>query len=247
MSGTPPDADNTSPTTDSSRTTQKSGPASPMPRDKQGWRVAPAPDGRGTPDAAQAAARPTAGAGFWIFVRRAARAQLAVGADRSSRRREPRVKVPFSPYFLDQLEARPGRSRSPPRATRSRARSRRKLRYPPNDDEGDADDAVRDRRCRRSGTTAELTDAAAVQGRPGQRQVTRIRARSLLARAAARLRPDAADRRAVRAARPRARCPAAGRGRAGQLRALAGAAGRPARRSGSRSTTSPGSTRPRPS
>jgi hypothetical protein len=30
--------------------TQKAVPPSPMPRDKQGWRVAPAPDGRGTPE-----------------------------------------------------------------------------------------------------------------------------------------------------------------------------------------------------
>jgi cell division protease FtsH len=75
-----------------------------MPRDAQGWRVAPAPDGRGTPD--QHKPRPPHRLrGFWIFVV----VLLAINwlsvlvfAPSSS---QPRVKVPFSPYFLNQLNA----------------------------------------------------------------------------------------------------------------------------------------------
>ena len=42
---------------------------SPMPRDKQGWRVAPAPDGRGTPDEHKPRP-PHRLRGFWLFVAR---------------------------------------------------------------------------------------------------------------------------------------------------------------------------------
>jgi hypothetical protein len=35
---------------DRSGNREKAVPPSPLPRDKQGWRVAPAPDGRGTPE-----------------------------------------------------------------------------------------------------------------------------------------------------------------------------------------------------
>jgi len=83
---------------------KKSVPPSQMPRDQQGWRVAPAPDGRGMPD--QHKPRPPHRLrGFWIFVL----VLLAVNwlsvlifQPSSS---EPRVKVPFSPYFLQQLDA----------------------------------------------------------------------------------------------------------------------------------------------
>src|ERR1700743_3085626 len=72
-----------------------------MPRDKRGWRVAPAPDGRGTPDEHKPAP-PHRWRGFWgaliavlainwILV-------LAIGPVGT-----PRTKVPFSPYFLQQL------------------------------------------------------------------------------------------------------------------------------------------------
>ena len=50
-----------------SNTPDKAVPPAPMPRDKQGWRVAPAPDGRGHARGAQAAAAAPAGVGFWIF------------------------------------------------------------------------------------------------------------------------------------------------------------------------------------
>jgi cell division protease FtsH len=74
-----------------------------MPRDKGRWRVSPAPDGRGLPDEHKPPP-PHRLRGFWIF----AAILLAINllslamAQRSG---EPRVKVPFSPYFLNQVDA----------------------------------------------------------------------------------------------------------------------------------------------
>jgi cell division protease FtsH len=74
-----------------------------MPRDKRGWRVAPAPDGRGTPDEH----RPTPPHRlrmFWIFVLvLLALNWLSVLVAQPGA--QPRVQVPFSPYFLNQLQA----------------------------------------------------------------------------------------------------------------------------------------------
>jgi hypothetical protein len=42
-------------------------PPAPMPRDKRGWHVVPAPDGRGTPQEDKARP-PHRRRGFWIFL-----------------------------------------------------------------------------------------------------------------------------------------------------------------------------------
>ena len=78
-------------------------PPSPLPRDEQGWRVAPAPDGRGTPD--QHKPRPPHRLrGFWIFV--AVLLALNLGSVLLAMPAgQPRVRVPFSPYFVNQLNA----------------------------------------------------------------------------------------------------------------------------------------------
>jgi cell division protease FtsH len=74
-----------------------------MPQDKGRWRVAPAPDGRGMPEEHKPPA-PHRLRGFWILVL----VVLAINwlallmAQPSG---EPRVKVPFSPYFLQQVQA----------------------------------------------------------------------------------------------------------------------------------------------
>src|SRR5579875_554641 len=74
-----------------------------MPQDKRGWRVAPAPDGRGMPEEHRPAP-PHRWRGFWVFVV----VLLAINwlsvllAHPGS---QPRVVVPFSPYFLGQLDA----------------------------------------------------------------------------------------------------------------------------------------------
>jgi cell division protease FtsH len=112
------------------RGTDKATSPSPMPRDKRGWRVAPAPDGRGMPDQHKPQP-PHRLRGFWIFVI----ALLAVNwisvlAFQPSA--QPRVKVPFSPYFLTQLQAGKVKSISS-RGDTIEGTFATKLRYPPND------------------------------------------------------------------------------------------------------------------
>ena len=101
-----------------------------MPQDEQGWRVAPAPDGRGMPE--QHRSRPPHRLrGFWIFVI----VLLAVNwlsvliAQPGS---QPRVPVPFSPYFLNQVNAGQVKSISSTSETIDGTFTT-KLRYPPKD------------------------------------------------------------------------------------------------------------------
>jgi cell division protease FtsH len=80
----------------------KAVPPARMPQDKGGWRVAPAPDGRGLPDEHKPRP-PHRLRAFWIFVL----VLLAVNwlsvliAQPGS---QPRVNVPFSPYFIQKVE-----------------------------------------------------------------------------------------------------------------------------------------------
>ena len=89
--------------TESAPVTDKTVPPPPLPRDEQGWRVAPAPDGRGTPKDQQP--RPPHRLGvFWLIVL----ALLALNFASVTVMRpagQPRVKVPFSPYFLTQVNS----------------------------------------------------------------------------------------------------------------------------------------------
>jgi cell division protease FtsH len=74
-----------------------------MPQDKGRWRVAPAPDGRGMPDEHKPTP-PHRWRGFWLFL--AVLLAINVFAARIVQPSgQPRVKVPFSPYFLRQLQA----------------------------------------------------------------------------------------------------------------------------------------------
>jgi cell division protease FtsH len=81
--------------------TNKTVPPAPMREDKGRWRVVPAPDGRGMPDEHKPKP-PHRWRGFWIVVALLLVINvLSVVMTRSS---HPRVKVPFSPYFLHQVE-----------------------------------------------------------------------------------------------------------------------------------------------
>src|SRR6516165_5309664 len=82
---------------------EKAVPPAPMPQDKGGWRVAPAPDGRGMPEEHKPTP-PHRWRGFWIFflVLLAINWLSLLMVHTSG---EPRVKVPFSPYFIDQVDA----------------------------------------------------------------------------------------------------------------------------------------------
>jgi cell division protease FtsH len=78
-------------------------PGASMPADKGRWRVAPAPDGRGLPDEHKPRP-PHRVRGFWILLTVLLAVNiLSVLVTAPSAHR--RVKVPFSPYFLRQLEA----------------------------------------------------------------------------------------------------------------------------------------------
>jgi cell division protease FtsH len=112
-----------------SQSGQRAVPPSPMPRDKQGWRVAPAPDGRGTPDEHKPTP-PHRWRGFWIFfVALLALNWLSVLVFQPST--QPRVKVPFSPYFLQKLEAGQVKSISAKSDT-IQGTFKSKITYPPN-------------------------------------------------------------------------------------------------------------------
>ena len=83
--------------------TNKAVPPAPMPQDKGRWRVAPAPDGRGMPEEHRPKP-PHRLRGFWVTV-----AVLLVinvlSVVMAQSHAQSRVKVPFSPYFLQQLKA----------------------------------------------------------------------------------------------------------------------------------------------
>jgi cell division protease FtsH len=102
----------------------------PLPQDNGGWRVAPAPDGRGMPEQPKPPP-PHRWRGFWILLL----VLLAINwvsllMVRSGG--EPRVKVPFSPYFVDQVEAGQVKSISSKGDT-VQGTFARKIKYPPTD------------------------------------------------------------------------------------------------------------------
>jgi cell division protease FtsH len=74
----------------------------PLPRDKRGWQVAPAPDGRGAPPSAQ---RPVLRRrGFvWFALALLAINLFSVALLRPAS--QPRVTVPFSPFFIREVNA----------------------------------------------------------------------------------------------------------------------------------------------
>ena len=101
-----------------------------MPQDKGGWQVAPAPDGRGMPEEHKPRP-PHRLRGFWIFVL----VLLAINwlsvllAQPSG---QPRVKIPFSPFFLSEVQAGQVKSISSKSETISGTFTT-KVRYPPGD------------------------------------------------------------------------------------------------------------------
>jgi cell division protease FtsH len=76
----------------------------PMPRDKRGWRVSPAPDGRGAPEQTPAAPPPHRRPGFLWFAGLLLAFNLLSVVLFHPPSGEQRVTVPFNPYFLEQVK-----------------------------------------------------------------------------------------------------------------------------------------------
>ncbi len=74
-----------------------------MPRDHRGWRVAPAPDGRGAPSPPRA--RPPHRSRVFVWFAVGLLAFNLASVFLLSPGGQERVKVPFSPYFLSELQS----------------------------------------------------------------------------------------------------------------------------------------------
>src|SRR5581483_6025735 len=105
-------------------------PPGPMPQDKGGWRVAPAPDGRGMPEDHKPPPPHRWRPFYKIFIVLLAINWLSVLLVQPSG--QPRVKVPFSPYFLSQVQAGEVKSISSKGDTINGTFTT-KVTYPPND------------------------------------------------------------------------------------------------------------------
>jgi cell division protease FtsH len=78
----------------------------PMPRDKRGWHVAPAPDGRGMPEQAPSGPPPHRRMGFlWFVLVLIALNWLSLLLFQPSGTSESRVTVSFNPFFLAEVQA----------------------------------------------------------------------------------------------------------------------------------------------
>ncbi len=82
---------------------QSADPRKPMPRDHRGWRVAPAPDGRGAPD--PPAARPPHRSRWFLWFALGLLVFNIGSVFVLSPSGQSRVAVSFSPYFLSEVQA----------------------------------------------------------------------------------------------------------------------------------------------
>jgi cell division protease FtsH len=92
------------PAQESSNGEQRRDAHPPMPRDKRGWQVSPAPDGRGMPEQAPSGRPPHRRRGFWWIVLILIAVNWLSVLVFQPRSGEPRVTIPFSPYFLERVK-----------------------------------------------------------------------------------------------------------------------------------------------
>src|SRR5271154_844140 len=105
----------------------------PLPRDKRGWHVAPAPDGRGMPEQAPSGRPAHRRPGFlWFVLILLALNWLSLLLFQPPSSSEERVTVSFSPFFLTELEGGQVKSVSTKGDT-VQGTFKTKLRYPADD------------------------------------------------------------------------------------------------------------------
>jgi len=104
----------------------------PLPRDKRGWQVSPAPDGRGMPEHANPGPPPHRMRSFWYFVLALIALNWLSVLFFQPSTGEERVTVPFSPYFLEQVKGGAVSTISSKGDT-IQGKFKAKLRYPAND------------------------------------------------------------------------------------------------------------------
>jgi cell division protease FtsH len=83
--------------------TPKHGHTKPIPRDARGWRVSPAPDGRGAPELPKPRGPHRSRLFLWVVVGLLVVNLLSVFVLKPGG--QPRVKVPFSPYFVSAVRS----------------------------------------------------------------------------------------------------------------------------------------------
>jgi cell division protease FtsH len=104
----------------------------PMPRDERGWKVQPAPDGRGMPEQAKKQKPPHRRPGFLWFVLALFILNWASVLLIAPNKAQPRVTVSFNPFFLQAVQAQEVKSISSTGNT-VEGTFKEKLRYPPGD------------------------------------------------------------------------------------------------------------------
>jgi cell division protease FtsH len=104
----------------------------PLPRDKRGWQVAPAPDGRGMPEHTPTTRPPHRKQSFWWFVLALIAVNWLSVIFFHPSSGESRVTVPFSPYFLERVKTSEVSSLSSKGDT-IQGTFKSKLRYPAGD------------------------------------------------------------------------------------------------------------------
>jgi cell division protease FtsH len=103
----------------------------PLPRDKGGWQVAPAPDGRGMPDQPPSGPPAHRRPGFlWFVLILIAVNWLSVLVFQPSSG-QPRVTIPFNPFFLQEVQAGQVKAIST-KGDSVQGTFASKVRYPPN-------------------------------------------------------------------------------------------------------------------